>query len=135
MPESSSVTPGVNATAEQYNDLRTDALTRRRTYVFEIKGVVVVGDEQGPRYIVINPTETVVAIKHNIKSGTSATFRLQKNTTDIDAGIVASTSVAEETTITSAGLTDDQVLTLDVTAISGSPENLLVQVITEFTKE
>lgn len=132
MAQSSEVTAGTNATATQYNDLRTDAITRERVYVFEIKGVLVTGNEQGPKYIV--PADaTVNAIKHKIGSGTSATVRVQKNTTDVDAGISVGTSVAEENTITSAGLTEDQVLSLDITAVSGSPEDLLVQVITTET--
>lgn len=132
MPTSSTATAGTNATATQYNNLRTDAITRERVYVFEVKGTLVTGDEQGPKYIV--PADmTVVAIKHRIASGTSATFRVQKDTTDIDAGIAAGTSVAEETSITSASLTENQVLSLDITGISGSPVDLLVEVQTTET--
>lgn len=132
MSTSSTVTAGTNATATQYNNLRTDAITRERVYVFEVLGSLVVGDEQGAKYIV-PANSTVVAIKHVIDSGTSATFRIQKNTTDVDAGVSATTTVAEETTITSATLTEDQTLTLDITAISGSPSHLIVQVITTET--
>ena len=123
---------GTNATAPQYNNLRTDAITRERVYVFEIKGSIVTGDEQGPKYIV-PANMTVVAIKHKISSGTSVTFRIQKNTTDVDASIAATTSVAEETSITSAALTENQILSLDITAISGSPVDLLVEVQTTET--
>lgn len=132
MPTSSAVTAGTNATASQYNNLRTDAITRERVYVFEVQGANIVGDEQGGKYI-IPASSTVVAIKHKIASGTSATFRVQKDTTDVDAGVVAGTTVAEETSITSAALTEDQVLSLDITAVSGSPTGLLVQVITSET--
>ena len=132
MPTSSAVVAGTNATATQYNNLRTDAITRERVYVFEVQGSNIVGDEQGGKYIV-PAGATVVAIKHKIASGTSATFRIQKDTTDIDASIVATTTVAEETSLTSAALTEDQVLSLDITAVSGSPTGLLVQVITSET--
>ena len=132
MPTSSAVVAGTNATATQYNNLRTDAITRERVYVFEVQGSNIVGDEQGGKYIV-PAAATVVAIKHKIASGTSATFRIQKDTTDIDASIVAGTTVAEETSLTSAALTEDQVLSLDITAVSGSPTGLLVQVITSET--
>jgi hypothetical protein len=132
MAQSSAVTAGTNATATQYNNLRTDAITRERVYVFEIQGSVIVGDEQGGKYIV-PANATVVAIKHKIATGTSATIRIQKNTTDVDASISVGTSVAEETTITTPSISEDQVLSLDVTAISGSPTGLLVEVITTET--
>lgn len=132
MSTSSAVVAGTNATASQYNNLRTDAITRERVYVFEIKGSIIVGDEQGPKFIV-PANMTVVAIKHKIGSGTSATFRIQKDTTDVDNSIVAGTSVAEETSFSSAGLTENQVLSLDVTAVSGSPVDLLVEVQTTET--
>lgn len=129
MSTSSNVTAGTNATATHYNNLRADAILRERVYVFEVKGTLVTGDEQGPKYIV--PTAmTVTKIKHKIGSGTSATFRIQKDTSDVDASIVASTTVQSETSISSASLTADQVLSLDITATSGSPVDLLVEVIT-----
>jgi hypothetical protein len=129
MSTSSAVVAGTNATATQYNNLRTDAIKRERVFVFEIKGSIVIADEQGPKYIV-PASSTVTSIKHKITSGTSATFRIQKNTTDVDASISAGTSVASETSISTPSLTADDVLSLDVTGISGSPVDLLVQVIT-----
>lgn len=132
MATSSEVTAGTNATATQYNNLRTDAITRERVYVFEVPGNLVVANEEGGHYIV-PANATVTAIKHKIGSGTSATIRIQKDTTNVDASISVGTSVAEETTITSAALLEDQVLSLDVTGISGSPADLLVQVITTET--
>ena len=132
MAVSSVTTAGQTATATQYNDVRTDAITRERVYVFEIKGALVTGDEQGPKYVV-PANSTVTGIKHKIASGTSATFRVQKNTTDIDNAIVATSTVAEDTTPVTAALTEDQVLSLDITAVSGSPVDLLVQVTTTET--
>lgn len=132
MAQSSAVTAGTNATVTQFNNLRTDAITRERVYVFEVQGTLVTGNEQGGRYIV-PANATVVAIKHKIGSGTSATIRIQKDTTDVDASISVGTSVAEETTITTPSLSEDQVLSLDITAVSGSPADLLVQVITTET--
>ena len=134
MAVSSAVVAGTNATATAVNNIRTDAVSRRRIYSFIVVGALATGDEQGARYIVEN-TETVVGIKHYIKSGTSCTFRIQKDTTDIDASIAAGTSVAEETSITSSGLTENQILTLDITGVSGSPDTLTVQVITTYTTE
>ena len=132
MAISSAVVAGENATASQHNNVRTDAITRERVYVFEVLGTLATGNEQGPKYIVPE-SSTVTEIKHVIDSGTSATFRIQKDASDVDAGIVATTSVASETSISSAALTENQVLSLDITAISGSPERILVQVVTTET--
>jgi hypothetical protein len=131
-PLSSAVTAGTDAVASDINNIRTDAITRERVYVFEVFGTLAVGDEQGAKYIV-PANSTVTKIKHKIDSGTSATFRIQKNTTDVDSGIVAGTSVATDSSISSASLTADQVLSLDITAISGSPTWLIVQVTTTET--
>lgn len=128
MATSSAVTAGTNATATQYNNLRTDAITRYVRYMFELKGSVTVGDEQGPKYIV-PAAQTVTSIKHKIGSGTSATFRIQKDTDDVDNSIAASTTLQTDSSPVSAALAADQVLSLDVTAVSGSPTDLLVEVL------
>lgn len=124
-PTSSVVVAGTNATATAVNAIRTDTITRYVRYMFEVKGPLAVADEQGPRYIV-PAAMTVTSITHKITSGTSATFRVQKDTTDIDNGIVAGTSAATDSSPVSAALAADQVLTLDITAVSGSPDTLLV---------
>lgn len=129
MPTSSSnATAGTNATASEYNNLRSDALARDVRFVWDIKGALAVGDEQGPRYIV-PANMTVTKIKHKITSGTSGTFRIQKDTTDVDAGISATSTVADETSLTAPALLENQVLSLDITGVSGSPVDLLVEVI------
>jgi hypothetical protein len=125
---SSTVTAGNNAKASEYNNLRTDLTTHthdgtdtarakeNRAFAFGISGGVVVANEVGMKYIVPQ-NMTVIAIKHKTGSGT-ATIRIQKDTTDVDASISVTSSVATETTITSATLTAGEVLTLDVTAAS-----------------
>lgn len=132
MATSSAVTSGTNATATQYNDLRTDAITRERVYVFEVVGSLVTGDEQGGHYIV-PANSTVTGITTKITSGTSATIRIQKDTTDVDTGVTATTSVSTDSSITSASLTAGQVLSLDITGVSGSPVSLIAQVTTTET--
>lgn len=130
MPASQSADPtaGTNATASEVADIRTDAITRYRTFVFEVLGSLAVGNEQGGKYIV-PAGMTVTEIKHIIGTGTSATIRIQKDTTDVDAGISVGTSVGSETAITSAALAEDQVLSLDITAVSGNPTHLLAEVL------
>lgn len=132
MPTSSEVTAGNNARASEYNNLRTDAIARERVFTFIIKGTLVTGDEQGPKYI-IPENATVSKIEHIIKSGTSATFRIQQDTSDVDASIAATTTKASETSITDATLDAGKVLSLDITGVSGSPVDLIVQVYATYT--
>lgn len=127
-PTSSAVVAGTNATASDHNAVRTDAITRYVRFPFEVKGSLIVGDEQGQRYIV-PAAMTVTAIKHKITSGTSATFRIQKDTTDVDNGIASTSSIATDSSPVSASLAADQILSLDITAISGSPVDLFVEVL------
>jgi len=87
-----------------------------RAFTWYLDGTSIVADEVGAKYIV-PANMTVVSIKAKTVSGT-ATIRLQKDTTDVDASISVTSSVATETSITSAALTADQVLTLDITAAS-----------------
>lgn len=94
-----------------------------RAFTWFLPGTEVVRDEAGARFIVPQAM-TVVAIKHKTASGT-ATIRLQKGTTDIKASISVTSSVATETSITSAALSANDVLTLDLTAVS-SPVDLTV---------
>jgi len=127
---SSDKSDGNDITAAERNAVRQDALTRM--FVFDIPGTLATGDEQGPAYI-IPEAGVVTKIVHKIASGTSATFRIQKDTTDVDAGVVASAAVATESSITSDALTAGQVLTLDITAISGAPAHLSVMVFVDFS--
>jgi len=135
MPTSTPATAGTYATAQKVNEIREDAINATRTYRFEVNGVLQVGDEQGGRFIALSPNETVLAIKHKIKAGTSCTFRVQKDTDDIDNSIVAGTSVAEETSIADPDVVENQVYTMDITEVSGNSEDLLVQVIVGYEKE
>lgn len=100
-----------------------DGKVINRAFAWYIDGTSIVSDEVGAKYIVPQ-NMTVVAIRHKLVSGT-ATIRLQKNTTDIDAGISVTSSAGSETSITSASLTAGQVLTLDITSAS-SPVGLSV---------
>lgn len=134
MAESSTVSAGVNATADQYNKVRTDAIKHLVRFVFFIKGGVVVQNDASAKYI-IPANMTVVEIKHVIGSGTSATFRVRKNgATDIDSGIVSTTTVATDSSPSTPELVEDDILQLDVTGISGSPQDLIVIVHATETK-
>lgn len=92
------------------------ALTINRAFTWYLDGTSIVADEVGAKFIVPQDM-TVSKIMTKTVSGT-ATVRLQKNTTDIDAGISVTSSLASETSITSASLTAGEILTLDITAAS-----------------
>lgn len=125
MSTSANVTAGNNAKASEYNDLRTDAITRYIRYVFEVKGTLVTGNTQGPRYLV-PASQTVTKIKTKLEAGT-ATVRIKKDSTDVKAGVSVTSTAADDSTITSPSLTENQVLTLDITAVS-SASDLIVEV-------
>jgi hypothetical protein len=76
-------------------------------------------------------TLTVTALRYKIGSGTSATFKLQKNGGDVTGatGIAATTTSATTTLGTPASLADLDELQIIVTAVSGAPQNLSVAVI------
>jgi len=85
-------------------------------FTWYLDGTSIVADEVGAKYLV-PANMTVTKIIHKTVSGT-ATIRVQKDTTDVDASISVTSTAAAETSITSASLTANQVLTLDITAAS-----------------
>lgn len=87
-----------------------------RAFTWYLDGTSITANEVGAKYIVPQ-NMTVTKIMHKTVSGT-ATIRVQKDTTDVDAGISVTSSVTSETSITSATLTAGEVLTLDITADS-----------------
>lgn len=119
MSVSSGVTAGVNATAQQYNDLRTDAITQYRRFWFEVAGSLSVLDEQ--MVIAVPANMTITKIKHRVKSG-SATLRVKKTDgTIIKSGISVGTSFANETSgFSNTSLSEGDELQLDLTGVSAA---------------
>jgi hypothetical protein len=116
MAVSSAVTAGINATATQYNNLRTDAITQKRRFLFEVKGGLVVGNGQVELTIPANMTLTKIV--HKVESG-SATIRVMADATQLKAGISVGTSYAAETTsFDNTALTQHQELKVDITGSS-----------------
>lgn len=113
--------------------MRTDAINRQTVYVFEIKGTLVTGDGQGATHI-IKKAGTVTKIKHIINNGTgTATIELAKSGSPIDSSISVTTTAADETSISSGAVTENQLLTLNIDAVGSSAANLLVQVFVDET--
>jgi len=96
----------------------------RRAFAWYIEGTVSVGNELGAKYLVPHSL-TVQSIFTKLGAGT-ATVRVQKDTSDVDAGISVTNSYAEETAITSAELTKGQVISIDVTAASGASDLIVL---------
>lgn len=120
MSSSSAVVAGTNATSQQYNDLRTDAITERRVVLFEIKGTILTGDDQ----IKIPVPYAAVVTKVTAKVDTgSVTLRFMQGATIIKSGIAIGTSYTDETSITNPNISTGTDVDLDVTAVS-SGENL-----------
>ena len=97
-------------------DVPSETPVYPRAFTWYLDGTSIVADEVGAKYIAPQNL-TVTKIIHKTVSGT-ATIRLQKGTTDIDAGISVTSSVAAETDITTPAITANDVITLDITAAS-----------------
>lgn len=123
-PYSSVVVAGTNAVASANNNQRKDALTR--WFKFEVIGTLVVGNTQGGSYL-IPYTGTVVCTRTKTDSGT-ATVRINADATVVDSSISASSTAATDSTIGgTAAVTNNQVLTMDITAVA-SGVHLIVEV-------
>lgn len=79
-------------------------------------------------------TAKVTKVIHRLNSGTSATFKLQKNGTDLTGftGIEAKAEI-QTTDPGDQELGDGDKLAMVVTAVSGAPKNLSVAVVIEYT--
>lgn len=123
-PYSSAVTAGNPATAAEYNNGRKDGMTR--WLKFEILGNVAVGDSQGGSFI-MPFAGSVVKITSQLDAG-SATIVIEKESgeTTINSESVT-TTVNEDTTISAPTFSKNDVIAMDVTAVSGA-SHLVVMV-------
>lgn len=125
---------------EADGSLKTGLKTVRYTQTWTIGGYVNVPigdiDYINPIFVSVASGQTLklVACRHRINSGTSATVKLQRNGSDI-AGFTGMSVTTTATTTDPADVTlaDADQLALVVTAISGSPQNLSLSLIFEVT--
>jgi len=89
-----------------------------RAFPWGIIGALSVSDEQGMKWIVPQD-RTVIKLWAKTDSGT-ATIRIQRDAINIHAGFNVTSTVGSTTTFNVTALTAGQVLTLDITAASGS---------------
>lgn len=106
------------------------AKTIRVPHTFTVYGTVAVpsGDTNYivPFFVPVpaGQTATLVAARHVIHSGTSATVKVQKNGVDATGFTGISVTGTATTTSGSVALANNDLLALVVTAVSGSPTNL-----------
>lgn len=126
MSTSAQVVAGSNATAQQHNDLRTDAIRRDAFYTFEQKDPLAVLDSQGGAYLV-PLAMTIYKVKVWVESG-SCTIRIKTQSGNILASQVVTTTPTDITVgFTSTALAENDRLTLDI--IGNSSGNHLIAVV------
>jgi hypothetical protein len=106
-----------------HNGVDSKKITINRAFTWYIDGTAIIANEVGAKYIAPQDM-TVVKIWYKTTSGT-CTIRIQKNTTDIDAGNSVSSTLGSTTSISSAAITAGQIISLDISAAS-SPVGLIV---------
>lgn len=99
------------------------SLTINRAFAWYIDGTAIVANEVGAKYIAPQDM-TVVKIWYKLTSGT-CTIRIQKDTTDIDAGNDVTSTLGSTTSISDSAITAGEIISLDITAAS-SPVGLIV---------
>lgn len=126
MATSSQVTAGNNARAQEYNDLRTDAIRRDSIYQFEVEDALAVLDAQGGGYL-IPLAQTVYKVKVWCASG-SCTIRIKTQAGNILASQAVTTTPTDVTVgFTSTALAENDRLSLDIIGNS-SGNHLIAQV-------
>ena len=89
-----------------------------------------------PFFVKVPSTQTVklISARHRINSGTSATAKVQVNGSDATGFTGMSvTTTSADTDPTDITLSNNDVVSLVVTAVSGSPQNMSVTVFFEYT--
>lgn len=108
----------------------------RRVFTFTVPGLIAAADEVVPFFVPVlsGMSASIVAARHMVRTATTATWTLKVN-----AGAVTGlTSIASSTTATTTGiaalaLADGDKITLDVTAVDGTPADLTVSVYVDYS--
>lgn len=109
-------------------------------HTFTLSGTVLVPvgqtDYVCPFFLKVPSTQTVklISARHRINSGTSATVKLQNNGSDITGFTgISVTTTAADTDPADVTLANNDLLSLVVTAVSGTPQNLSFTLFLEYT--
>jgi hypothetical protein len=119
----------------------TPAITYRIPHTWAISGEIAVpsGDDDFiiPFFVSFasGQTASLVKARYRINSGTSVTCKLQRNDVDITGFTGISVTTTESNTDpTDVVLADDDKLSLVVTGVSGTPNNLSFTIFLEYTQ-
>lgn len=123
-PYGAPVVAGTNAVADDHNSNRKDGMTR--FLKFEVSGPVIVADKVGGSFLM--PTGGTFVKSTSKVSADSCTYRIEVNGSAVNSGISASTSVGSDTSFDTPAFSAGDLVTIDVTGISGSPLDLVVQI-------
>lgn len=104
------------STGHSHDGEDSKKITINRSFTWGLLGTIATGNEQGMKYI-CPQAMTVTNIRAKTDSGT-ATIRIQKNTTSIDASASVTSTAGNITSFDSASIAAGNVITLDVTAVS-----------------
>lgn len=127
-----------DAATRNYVDGHTKTL--RVPHTFAIAGAVSTGTT--PVAFIDLPsgqTAKLAAARHMVQSGTSASFRLQRNGSDVTgfgtsgAPLSATTTATTKTDPTDVALADGDRLAVLISAVSGSPADLTVTLLVDYT--
>lgn len=125
--ENKFVTPKSLADSDYANETfvnnAVSAKVINRAFAWYLDGTSIVADEVGAKYIAPQGM-TVNKIWYKTTSGT-ATIRIQKGTTDINASMSVTSTLGSDDTITTPSISAGDVITLDITSAS-SPVGLTV---------
>jgi hypothetical protein len=103
-----------------------------RAFVWNMQDSVYVATATSTRYIVPQNV-TCIRLWHKVTAG-SCTIRIQKNGTDLISGVSVTSTTSSTTAFTVSTITAGDLLTMDVTYISGtSTASLYVTLETQIT--
>jgi len=109
-------------------------------HTFTLSGTVIVPVGQTdficPFFVKVPSTQTVklISARHRINSGTSATVKLQNNGSDITGFTgISVTTTAADTDPADVTLANNDLISLVVTAVSGTPQNMSFTLFFEYT--
>ena len=111
-------TSGQYVTSDGDGTLTWASLTFNRAFTWYIPGTLATRNEQGGKWVA--PQNLTVTNLRAITGTGTATVRIQTGTTDIDSGSSVTTTVSNDTSFASTSISAGDVITLDITAASGT---------------
>ena len=109
----------------------------RRVFTFTVPGLIAAADEVVPFFVPVLPgmAASIVGARHMVRTATTATWTLKQNAGAITGltSIASSTTATTTSLATAVALANGDKVTLDVTAIDGTPADLTVSVYVDYS--